>query len=363
MSEDRRDGENKVRDKKKQAVRKLAPDELAAFSGQMSLIINSGLSVLDGLEIMRDDAENQDEKIILEAMIEDFAVTTSLASAMKAAGVFPSYMIGMVETGESTGNLDKVMAGLEHQYLRESDMQKSIYQAVVYPVVLSVMVTAVILVLIIQVMPVFDRVFSELGTAMTGVPLVLSRIGNSLSGSGFVIMVVVLIIALVLLIMGKTDSGQGQLRKLGYKLPGIRKSRHGESASRFAAHMSLVLSSGLTVDQGLRMADEVIDDQQFREQLAQCRSLMDKGESFSMALRESRIFSGIYSQLVETGSRTGNMDEAMDKVADLYREELEGQVDARLARLEPALVVIMSVIVGGILLSVMIPLISIMSAL
>lgn len=114
MSEDRRDGENKVRNKKKQAVRKLAPDELAAFSGQMSLIINSGLSVLDGLEIMRDDAENQDEKIILEAMIEDFAVTTSLASAMKAAGVFPSYMIGMVETGESTGNLDKVMAGLEH---------------------------------------------------------------------------------------------------------------------------------------------------------------------------------------------------------------------------------------------------------
>lgn len=103
MSEDRRDGENKVRDKKKQAVRKLAPDELAAFSGQMSLIINSGLSVLDGLEIMRDDAENQDEKKILEAMIEDFAVTTSLASAMKAAGVFPSYMIGMVETGESTG--------------------------------------------------------------------------------------------------------------------------------------------------------------------------------------------------------------------------------------------------------------------
>ena len=348
MSEDRRDEENKVRDKKKQAVRKLAPDELAAFSGQMSLIINSGLSVLDGLEIMRDDAENQDEKIILEAMIEDFAVTTSLASAMKAAEVFPSYMIGMVETGESTGNLDKVMAGLEHQYLRERDMQKSIYQAVVYPVVLSVMVTAVILVLIIQVMPVFDRVFSDLGTAKTGVPLVLSRIGNSLSGSGFVIMVVVLIIALVLLIMGKTDSGQGQLRKLGYKLPGIRKSRHGESASRFATHMSLVLSSGLTVDQGLRMADEVIDDQQFREQLA---------------LRESRIFSGIYSQLVETGSRTGNMDEAMDKVADLYREELEGQVDARLARLEPALVVIMSVIVGGILLSVMIPLISIMSAL
>ena len=82
-----------------------------------------------------------------------------------------------------------------------------------------------------------------------------------------------------------------------------------------------------------------------------------------MALRESHIFSGIYSQLVETGSRTGNMDEAMDKVADLYREELEGQVDARLSRLEPALVVIMSVIVGGILLSVMIPLISIMSAL
>lgn len=350
-------------EERKKNIRKLYTDELAAFSGQMSLIISSGLSVLDGLEIMKGDAENGEEKEILDIMLDEFRKTGSLSSAMKASGVFPNYMTGMVSTGEITGNLDKVMMRMERHYQREGDIRSSIYQAVIYPVILSVMVTAVILILVIQVMPIFNRVFKELGTTMTGVPLVLYRIGASLSGSGFVIIVIVLILAIVMLAMGRTDGGADRLRALGNRLPGIRSTRHAEAAARFAAHMGLVLSSGLTVDEGLDMAEELNEDPHFRQELSDCRRLMTDGESFSGALRKSGIFSGIYAQLVETGSRTGNMDEAMEKVADLYQDELNTWIDRRMARLEPALVIIMSVIVGGILMSVMVPLMSIMSAL
>lgn len=344
-------------------MQKLSVDELAAFAGQMALVIQSGLPVLDGLEIMRDDAENDGERNILDAMRDVFRETDSLSQAMTAAGVFPAYMTAMVNTGEVTGNLDRVMAQLEGHYRRESSLRASIYQAVVYPVILSIMVTAVVLILVVQVMPVFDRVFQELGTRMTGLPLVLSRLGNALSGVGFGVIVAVLALAAMLLIAGRTDRGAARLQAWASRLPGLRSLWQEEAAARFAAHMSLVLVSGLTVDEGMDMAIDLIPDVGFAHKLADCRKRMADGASFSSAVRQSGIFSGMYAQLVEMGSRTGNMDEALEKVADLCQAELDTRIDTRIARLEPALVIIMSVIVGGILLSVMVPLMSIMSAL
>lgn len=344
-------------------MQKLSVDELAAFAGQMALVIQSGLPVLDGLEIMHDDAENDGERAILAAMLDVFRETDSLSQAMAAAGVFPAYMTGMVNTGEVTGNLDRVMTRLEGHYRRESSLRASIYQAVVYPVILSIMVTAVVLILLVQVMPVFNRVFQELGTRMTGLPLVLSRVGNALSGVGFAVIVAVLALAVMLLIAGRTDRGAARLQAWAYRLPGLRRMWQDEAAARFAAHMSLVLVSGLTVDEGLDMAAELVPDPDFARKLADCRERMEDGASFSLALRQSGIFSGMYAQLIEMGSRTGNVDEALEKVADLAQTELDNRIDTRIARLEPALVIVMSVIVGGILLSVMVPLMSIMSAL
>jgi type IV pilus assembly protein PilC len=164
-----------VAEERKTTIKQLAVDELAAFAGQLSLVIHSGLPVLDGLEIMRDDADNSEEAAILDMMLAAYRETDSLSQAMAAAGVFPPYMIGMVHTGEVTGNLDRIMARLEHHYQREGSLRTSVAQAVVYPVILSVMVTAVILILVMQVMPMFDQVFKELGTQMTGLPLVLAR--------------------------------------------------------------------------------------------------------------------------------------------------------------------------------------------
>ncbi|MDD6255560.1 MAG: type II secretion system F family protein [Eubacteriales bacterium] len=350
-------------EERKKNIRKLSADELAAFSGQMSLVISAGLPAIEGLEIMRNDAENRGEKEILDIMLESIRSTGSLSSAMQDAGAFPAYMVGMVHTGEMTGNLDSVMARMESHYQRESALRGSIYQAVVYPVILSVMVVAVILILVVQVMPVFDRIYSELGTELTGLPLVLSRIGNSVSGSGFVILVIVLAIAVIMLIMGRTESGYEKLRSWEYRLPCIRNTRHAESALRFASHMGLIFSSGLTVDEGLDMAEGIDESPYFKEMLSDCRKLMDDGATFSDALRQSGMFSGICAQLIETGSRTGNMDDAMEKVADICQDELDSLIDRRMARLEPALVIIMSAVVGGILLSVIVPLMNIMSAL
>jgi type IV pilus assembly protein PilC len=143
----------------------------------------------------------------------------------------------------------------------------------------------------------------------------------------------------------------------------MKAIRHAEAASRLAAHMSLVLASGLTAEEGLDMAETISGDPDFARALASCRGRMREGADFSAALKQSGMFSGMDAQLIEMGSRTGTMDEALAKVADLLQQELDAQIDTRLARLEPALVIIMSVIVGGILLSVMVPLMRIMSAL
>jgi type IV pilus assembly protein PilC len=346
MSESRNEGS----EKRKAAQKPLSNSELSAFCGQLALIIGAGLSAQDGIDIMYDDAK-----------AEELGATGLLHLALEKAGVFPSYMIHMVETGERTGRLDEVMHTLETHYDRQDEIHKSIYQAVVYPVVLSIMVLVVILILLAQVMPVFERIFSELGTQMTGFPLVLTKIGNALSGTGFVVMIVLLALAVAALIMGRTEKGAEKLRKITSGFPGIRQTRYAESACHFAGHMALTLASGLTTEEGLDMAEDMIDDEEFRTKLKACRSLMDEGTPFAKALSESGIFSGIYAQIVAAGAKTGNMDAAMTRVSDLYMDELDKTIVTRLSRLEPTLIVVLAVIVGGILLSVMLPLLNIMA--
>ena len=142
--------------------------ELSSFCGQMALILKSGISSTEGLTIMLEDAAPGDERTVLEDLSSNMQETGSLFLALEHAGMFPSYMLHMVEIGEETGTLDEVMESLQNHYEREEAISRSIRNSITYPMIMTGMMTVVVIVLLVKVMPIFNQVFIQLGTEMTG---------------------------------------------------------------------------------------------------------------------------------------------------------------------------------------------------
>lgn len=344
-------------------VKPLTNSETAAFCSQMAMILKSGISSGEGLILMSEDAAGDEEKKILEAANQVLMETGSLHHAVKATGIFPDYMVSMVRIGEETGTLDTVMQSLSAYYSREAGLAQTIKNAITYPFIMILLMIAVILILLTKVMPTFAQVFAQLGMSMGTVAKVFLAAGSFFSRNIIVLLILLVLLAALAGYFTLTSSGQKAfLRFAGSLKPAGRLSEQ-ISAYRFASGMALTLSSGLTPETSMEMACELVEDSAFASKLNKCRSDVSAGRDLCRSLLENHIFSGVNTRLVSIASKTGGIDQAMDDIALQYEEEIDRRVESMLASIEPTLVIILSVLVGAILLSVMLPLLSIMSSL
>lgn len=335
--------------------------ELASFCGQIALILKSGISALEGLNLMLEDTFSPEEEPVLKALIENMQETGSLYQALEETGMFPSYMIHMVQIGEETGTLDEVMAALQTHYEREDAVNKSIRSAVTYPMIITGMMVVVIIVLLVKVMPIFNQVFIQLGTEMTGFSRILMNMGTAINRYSIVFIAVIILLAALILYGTRARSGRDMCRKLGYRFA-FSKAVYEELAScRFASGMALTLSSGLNPERSMELVSFLNDDPYFQKKLDDCQKYIEDGKDLTDALSASGIFTGMYARMVSIGSKTGSMDQVMDTIASLYQDNIDSRMNNILATLEPTLVILLSLIVGAILLSVMLPLMGIMS--
>ncbi|MCQ2567591.1 MAG: type II secretion system F family protein [Mogibacterium sp.] len=336
--------------------------ETAAFCDQMALILKSGISSTEGISVMLEDTSDPSEREVLLAILNKNEETGSFAKALASTCVFPDYMLNMVSIGEETGRLDEVMSQLAAHYEREDSIRRSVRSTFAYPIIMIAMMIIVIVILLVKVMPIFAAVFRQLGTEMTGFSKALMNIGTAISSSSVALISVLALIAILGILAIKTEVGRRAARRFGSKIKSIRAIMDSTAACRFAGAMALTLSSGLMPDRCMELSEELNSDADFGKKIANCRQLVSDGKDLSAAIHETGIFSGVYSRLVSIGQKTGNMDESMSRIAALYQEEIDSRMNNMLAVLEPAMVIVISIVVGIILLSVMLPLIGIMAA-
>ena len=358
-----RSKQTKPKKSRRKKIRPLSYLELSYFCGQMALILKSGISSIEGVEMMEDDFSTGADRQIVEIIIETVHLTGQLSVGLAATEAFPDYMIHMVAIGEETGNLDEVMEALEEHYSREEQLRQSIQSAVTYPLIMSGMIIAVIIILLVRVMPIFNQVFRQLGTEMTGFAAGLMAASNFISTYALLFVIALAIIIVFAFFCVKTDAGKALSRKFTRRFKATRELNDRIASCRFADGMSLILRSGLSPDRGFDLVAELNEDKDFGKKLDKCRSKMLEGTSLSDALHETSIFTGVYSRLTSIGNKTGSLDQVMGQIATLYQDEIDTQISNRLAVLEPALIVVLSVVVGVILLSVMFPLLGIMATL
>ena len=219
---------------------------------------------------------------------------------------------------------------------------------------INFMMIIVIFVLLIKVMPIFNQVFIQLGSEMTGFAGVLVSLGNNLSKYALFVAAILLLAAVLLFYLGK---------RAVHRIPFMKDIYEKIAACRFASGMALALSSGLNPDLSMELVCELNEDAVFAKKLELCKKSVAEGVDFSKALLHAGIFTGLYARMASIGSKSGTMDQVMGQIAESCQEEVDNRINRLLAVIEPTLVVMLSLIVGVILLSVMFPLIGIMSQL
>ena len=342
-------------------MKTLSNTELTTFCSQFSLILRSGISSLEGLSIMLEDTPEGDGTVLLKGMIATMEETGSLYEALITSKVFPPYLCSMVEIGEQSGRLDDVMASLSEHYHREEEMARNIKSAVTYPLVMLGMMMVVIFVLIVKVLPVFNEVFRQLGTGLTGISGTILSLGNTISSYAALLVILAVLLATVFLYFAFTAKGRHQIGSFARSFFLTKNLMEKIACSRFASGMYLSLSSGLDTDQSLEMVSRLVEHPVIQAKIKQIQELILEGTSFADAVTKSSIFSGIYTRMVSIGYKTGSMDDVMKQISVQYDEEIDARMTDLVAKLEPTLVAILSIVVGLILLSVMLPLMGIMS--
>jgi len=348
-------------------LKMMSNKELAMFCDQMAMIIKAGQTPEAGINLMLEDAASEEAKLILEPIAKMCDIGEPFHKACAQSGVFPKYALDMIEIGNTSGKLDDVLESLANHYNREEAIAQSIKSAVTYPFLIICMMLVVILVLVIKVLPIFQQVFVQLGTEMTGFSKGLLNFGNTLSTYSVVFIALVIIIALLFLYFTKTADGKRRFSLFCSSFPLTKGFYEKVAAGRFASGMAIMKAAGLDTDKSLDLTSQLVDNKIVEEKIKVCRQLMEGDEntpgiSFSESLAKSGIFSAMYSKMVNIGFKSGSVDKVFKKIADSYDEEIDNSLSNTISILEPTLVIILSIVVCLILLSVIMPLMGIMSS-
>lgn len=339
----------------------LSNQEMSMFCDQIAMILNAGISPMEGVSIMLEDSTSEEGRSILKIISDKCNEGESFYNSVAASGVFPKYALDMIEIGEKSGKLEEVMKSLAFHYRREENIAEGIKNAVTYPLLIVVMMLAVILVLIVKVLPIFNDVFRQLGTEMTGFSKGMLDFGQLLSKYALGLIIVAVLVIVGLFVLTKTDSGKARLAGFASSFFATRALHDKIASGRFASGMAITLSAGLDIDESLDMVKQLVDNDKMAGKIDICKDKMVEGLSLADALCSAGIFSNMYARMITVGYRTGAIDKVLERIANGYEQEVDDRITNMISVLEPTLVIVLSVIVCLILLSVMLPLMAIMS--
>ena len=342
---------------------KLTHMEIAALCRGLSRLLHGGLSLNEGLFLLAEE-EAGDYQALLSDMGQAMDLGRSLRDAMVQSGAFPAHLYGMVQVGEETGRLEEALEGLADYYEERVRTARQIRSACMYPAMILGLMLVVITVLLTKVLPVFGSVYASLGVGMTGVAGGLLSLGRGLGAAMPVLLLVLAVIAAAGVVIWRSGALREKitarfLRKFGDA--GVFRKFHN---ARFVRAMALGVGSGLPVEKALELARGLLADiPEGTARCVSCENAVKRGADLAEAMEKSGFLTPARGRMLRLGLRSGSGDKVLAELAGSMMEEAEQMLEDAVGSLEPAMVTACSVVVGAILLTVMLPLVDILSAL
>jgi type IV pilus assembly protein PilC len=340
--------------------RKVNSKDLAIFTRQFSVMIDAGLPLVQCLDILSQQQQNKHFQQVLAQVRQDVEEGSTLAAAMsRHPKVFDQLYSNMVEAGETGGILDLILQRLSTFIEKIVKLKRDVVSALIYPAAVILLAIVAIAVIMIVVIPQFQNIF--LGLLGPGEPLPLpTRIVVGLSGflagwGGLCLLVVIIGVSVALHFYYKTPSGRKRIDGLLLKLPILGSIFLKIAIARFSRTLSTLLSSGVPILQSLDITARTAGNVIIEEGIVSIRTAVEQGKSFVEPLRAADIFPHMVSQMVGIGEQTGALDSMLGKIADFYEQEVDAAIANLLTLMEPALIGFLGVTIGGIVISMYLP--------
>jgi type IV pilus assembly protein PilC len=339
----------------------MTPGELSVFFSNLKLIYRSGISLDDGLEILQSNTDDDELKAQIMRLREAATGGAPLHLALKTMGGVPEYALALTAIAVETGRMDATMESLEVFYEKRDALNQSIRSALVYPLSMMCMVFLVVMVLLTQAMPVFEQVFAQLGFTMTGLAGFLLNLGEAFSRYTMWICGVLLVLVVFGLLMKLTPGGRRMSKNLFDNSPLTRRLSKELSVQRFSLAMSTMLSCGIDWNMALEMAKPLMANNKTAENVGAIHDEMLKGTSFQAALEKSGLFPGSAMTLLSMGIQTGTDADAFKMIGESIASGTEQRMERLVSAIEPTMVCIMCILVGMVLMSVMLPILGVLT--
>ena len=335
---------------------KLKARDLSVFTRQFATMIDAGLPIVQCLDIQTQQSESKILRNTLRAIKQDVEGGATLAEALrKHPKIFDDLYVNMVQAGETGGVLNAILNRIALFIEKANKLKKKVKGAMIYPCTIIFVAIVVVAILLIFVIPVFADLYGSMGKALPVPTQITINISNWFRAN-----ILYMVFGVAGIIVGirsyyQTDNGQMNIDRLLLRLPVVGDLLRKVAVARFSQNMAILLSSGVPILDGLAITARTAGNRVIEKAIMDSRVSISQGRTVAEPLRESKIFPPMVCQMVAVGENTGGLDNMLRKVAELYEDEVDDAVANLTALMEPMIMVVLGVILGGLVISMYLP--------
>ncbi|HOD51717.1 MAG TPA: type II secretion system F family protein [Candidatus Hydrogenedentes bacterium] len=343
---------------------KVKTAELLVFTRQLSTIVNAGLPLLQGLDILAEQTEDPRYGAVIQGIADDVEAGETFSDALrKHPRIYSDLFVSMIRAGEASGNLDGVLMQLAEYLESMEELKRRIRSAMTYPVVALSMILIIAAGLVIFVVPQFAAIFEGFGRQLPAPTRILIAASTFLKQWYGAPLIVASIIGLVLGIRmyGSTSAGRLHLDAIKLRIPIFGKLLRKVAISRFARTLSTLTRSGVNILGAMEIVERTAGNEVFARAISNAADCVRNGETLADPLARSGQFPAMVTRMIGVGEKTGALEQMLQKVSDFYDSEVRAAVDALTSMIEPILILAMGLVVGGIVVALFMPILQLSS--
>ncbi len=339
-------------------------DDLAVFTRQLATMISAGIPLVESMEILEEQAEDPGFKLVCGRIIESVRSGTDFSEALsKYPKIFTRIYVSMVKAGEASGALDTILVRLA-QYMESTEaLRREIKSAMTYPVVSLVLILLIVGGLLVGIVPKFESIFVTLGVDLPAPTKILLAISRFLSGNILYILGGIAAMVTSFILWKKSPAGEKQWHWVLLKVPIFGPLMRKVAISRFARTFATLIQSGVPILGALEIVSVTTGNRIIEDAVTAAKESVKKGETLGEPLGRSGVFPPMVTRMISIGERSGALEQLLEKISEFYDQQVKTTVEALTSLIEPLLIAVMGALVGGIVLSIFLPILKIQEAL
>lgn len=337
--------------------------DIAIFCKQFSVIISAGINICEALNILSNQCKNHRIRKSLTVICNNVQRGEELSRALEGfKDIYPEFMIDMITIGEQSGTLDKTLIMLWDYYIKQSKLNRKVKDASYYPILLLISTVIITFFLMVKIVPIFVENLLSLNAKTPYITTVIINISRFLNSNIATILISTTMFIIMTFQLKKTKTIKKKVDYLKLNTPIFNKLYRNILTARFSRFMNILLHSGLNIIRALDIMSNTIGNIVVKQRLQLSIEDIKKGKTVSESISSINIFEPLLISMVSIGEESGELDEMLLKTADIFEDEVYENIEKMITFIQPVMIIILAIVIGTIIISIMLPMISIMDS-